>query len=498
MIFQKHKFKLALFFGAFFLGGVLFSQNNILELLPGTKKALYDKKFGRHRLIGTVSFIYQGNTMYCDSAHYQEKQKIVYAYGKVHITKGDINIYCDSAHYYGVQKLAKLWGNVRVRDLEYKVTSESMDYDVQKGKALYRNSGIVESIVSDEKVSSKNGYFFPKTGSFCFSNNVRYQKQDLTITSDTLKFSYENQTVYFYGPTNIINDSVRIKCNKGWYEVDKKRGAIYKNAEVIQEQNIIRGDTIYYDSQREEVEAKGNTFYKDLRENLTFLGNRGYSVAIKTNGKDTVYIFADSLILKKDDLNQLKKIVAHNKVRVFENKLQAISDSAEYDQETKILKLRSNPVVWIQNSELKGEKMDISLSDSLIEKIEIIGKTSAIMELDSGKYYNQASGREMIASLKNNELISAEVIGNAWTIFYPQEDEKSGKQEKKKRTGMNRLYASQLKLDLDSGEVTGITYYDKPDGIFFPIDQIKKEEMYIKNFELKTADRPKRPNFKLD
>lgn len=97
--------------------------------------------------------------------------------------------------------------------------------------------------------------------------------------------------------------------------------------------------------------------------------------------------------------------------------MQAISDSAEYDQETKILKLTSNPVVWIQNSELKGEKMDISLSDSLIEKIEIIGKTSAIMELDSGKYYNQASGREMIASLKNNELISAEVIGNAWTIF---------------------------------------------------------------------------------
>ena len=511
MIFQKHIFKLALFFSAFFLAGVLFSQNNILELLPGTKKALYDKKNGRHRLIGTVSFIYQGNTMYCDSAHYQEKQKIVYAYGNVQIRKGDINVFCDSAHYYGDQKLAKLWGNVRVRDQEYKITSESMDYDAQKGKALYRNFGIVESIVSDEKVSSKNGYFFPKTGSFCFSNNVYYQKQDLTITSDTLKFSYEKQTVYFYGPTNIINDSVRIKCNKGWYEVNKKRGTIYKNAEVIQEQNIIRGDTIYYDSQREEVQAKGNAFYKDLKENLTFLGNRGYSsnlkhisyisgnaVAIKTNGKDTVYIFADSLILKKDDLNQLKKIVAHNKVRVFENKLQAISDSAEYDQETKILKLRSNPVVWTQNSELKGEKMDISLSDSLIEKIQIIGKTSAIMELDSGKYYNQASGREMIASLKNNEFISAEVIGNAWTIFYPQEDEKSGKQEKKKRTGMNRLYASQLKLDLDSGEVTGITYYDKPDGVFFPIDQIKKEEMYIKNFELKTALRPKRPNFKLD
>ena len=511
MIFLKHIFKLALFFSAFFLGGVLFSQNNILELLPGSKKAIYDKKYGRHRLIGTVSFIYQGNTMYCDSAHYHERKKIVYAYGKVHIKKGDINIYCDSAHYYGDQKLAKLWGNVRVRDLEYKVTSESMEYDVQKGKALYKNFGIVESIVSDEKVSSKNGYFFPKTGSLCFSNNVYYQKQDLSIKSDTLKFSYEKQTVYFYGPTNIINNSVKIKCNEGWYEVNKKRGTIYKNAEVLQRENIIRGDTIYYDSQNKEVQAQGNTFYKDLIENITFLGNTGYSsdlkhisyisgdaVAIKTNGKDTVYIFADSLILKKDDLNQLKKIVAHNKVCVFENKLQAISDSAEYNQETKILKLLSNPIVWTQNSELKGEKMDISLSDSLIEKIEITGNTSAIMELDSGKYYNQASGREMIASLKNNKLISAEVIGNAWTIFYPQEDEKSDKQDKKKRIGMNRLYASQLKLYLDSGEVTGITYYDKPDGVFFPIDQIKPEEQFIKNFIWNPVLRPKRPYLKLD
>ena len=228
MIIKIHPtFKFALIFSAFFLRGFLFSQNNVLELLPGSEKIIYDEKSKKHRLIGSVNFIYQGNTMYCDSAHYQEKQKIVYAYGNVQIRKGDINVFCDSAHYYGDQKLAKLWGNVRVRDQEYKITSESMDYDAQKGKALYRNFGIVESIVSDEKVSSKNGYFFPKTGSFCFSNNVYYQKQDLTITSDTLKFSYEKQTVYFYGPTNIINDSVRIKCNKGWYEVDKKRGAIY-------------------------------------------------------------------------------------------------------------------------------------------------------------------------------------------------------------------------------------------------------------------------------
>jgi hypothetical protein len=67
--------------------------------------------------------------------------------------------------------------------------------------------------------------------------------------------------------------------------------------------------------------------------------------------------------------------------------------------------------------------MDIIINDSIIEKIEISGKTSALMELDSGKFYNQLSGREMIAWLKNNELIHVDLLGNAWTILYPEEEE---------------------------------------------------------------------------
>ena len=73
MIINTHlTFKFALIFSAFFLRGFLFSQNNVLELLPGSEKIIYDEKSKKHRLIGSVNFIYQGNTMYCDSAHYQE------------------------------------------------------------------------------------------------------------------------------------------------------------------------------------------------------------------------------------------------------------------------------------------------------------------------------------------------------------------------------------------------------------------------------------------
>ena len=56
---------------------------------------------------------------------------------------------------------------------------------------------------------------------------------------------------------------------------------------------------------------------------------------------------------------------------------------------------------------------------------------------------------------------------------------------------MNRLYASDLRVFLDSGDVTGVTYYDKPEGIFYPMDKIKKDEQFIPNFSWNPVLRPK-------
>jgi hypothetical protein len=58
---------------------------------------------------------------------------------------------------------------------------------------------------------------------------------------------------------------------------------------------------------------------------------------------------------------------------------------------------------------------------------------------------------------------------------------------------MNRLYAGDLRLDLDSGEVRGVSYIDKPDGKFYPISKINKEEQFINSFRWNPILRPKKP-----
>lgn len=480
------------------------AQKNVLELLPGSDKLGYNEKTGAHRLVGNVNFIYQGNKMYCDSAHYLDKTQEVRAYGNVHIIKDDINLFCDSLYYNGKTRKAKLWGNVRVRDLEYKLSTDTLEYDAKKAQGIYRHGGKVESIVSNEVLTSRIGYFYPESKSFFFSGKVKYKKDDLSMTTDTLQYIYAKQTTYFYGPTKILKGETNMYCESGTYNVETEEGRLYKNAEIIDESKIIRGDTLIYQPLLGQSTGKGHVYFKDTTQAVEFYSDyaynsdkkhysfvTGHALAVKIQKKDTIYIHADTLFNQNDTLGKTLYTKGYYNVKIYNTSIQASCDSLHFNKESDLLELYKDPIVWSQNAELKGGKMVVYLNDSLIEKIHVIDMATALMEIDSGAYYNQIAGKEIIAFFKDNEMIRSDVIGNAKTIFFPENEEKTDSTVIVKRLGMNRLYASDLRIYLDSGEVRGITYFDKPDGVFYPMDQIKKEEQFISNFEWKAFLRPK-------
>lgn len=112
-------------------------------------------------------------------------------------------------------------------------------------------------------------------------------------------------------------------------------------------------------------------------------------------------------------------------------------------------------------------------------------------ELDSGTYYNQLAGKEIWTYLKNNELTLAEVKGNAQIIYFPEEEQKTDSSLLVIRKGMNRVYSASLKVYMDSGEVSGITFVSEPDGVFYPMDKINKQEQFLQGFTWHPALRPK-------
>ncbi len=486
----------------FLLSFQVVAQDNILELLPGSDRLEHDKSIGLIRLYGNVSFTYQGNIMYCDSAYFFQKKNYVKAYGKVHINKGNtLNLYCDSLYYSGRNKKAKLWGNVRVRDKEFKLTTDTLDYDAKKGQAFYHFGGRVESIVSHEVLTSQIGYFYPNSKNFYFSKKVVYSGRDLRMTTDTLQYVYSTKNVNFHGATDIVSNETKMYCESGWFNTETEEGELTQNAWIRKENDFISGDTLIYKPKEKISIGKGNVLYLDTVQKVEMTGEYAYmndsinisyltdrAFATKYLSDDTLYLHADTLFLEKIDSADLIK--AYHNAAIYGHKVQSRADSIIFNTSEDYILLNKNPIVWSSMAELKGDTIVIHLTDSTIHFVDIIDHASIIMEVEKDNYYNQIAGRKIVANFKENEIYRANVNGNAVTIFYPEEEVKTDSTVTFSRKGMNRLYSSTLRIDIDSNEITGVTYIEKPDGAFYPMDNIKKDEKFIQGFESKLYLRP--------
>lgn len=488
---------------AFFLMSNFLAQNNLLKLLPGSKKANYYESNDLLKLEGNVHFEYQGNTMYCDSAYYFEKRKVVRAYGKVHIIKDRINMFCDSALFNGQSERAKLWGKVRVRDQDYRLTTDSLEYISTSGRAIYRNYGTIKKNGSNEMIVSKIGYFYPESKNYFFSDSVVYTNDGIRMTTDTLAYEYANQKTIFNGKTIIVKDSMQMTCNYGWYNTELNQGYLHGDASYKDTAQILYADTISYDEKIEQIIAKKDVHLINQKSNYVLNSNFLYSsdslnmtyitdcaVAKLVQNKDTIFVHSDTLFIKNDTIDKKKNIQAYYGVKIYNKEIQSICDSLWFSQAQNRIKLYHNPIVWSENSELKGDSIVIITKDSLIDKINIYRNSSAIMELDSGLLYNQISGKNIVAYMKDGKLHKTDVNGSAVSIYFPEDEEKTDSITTIKRMGLNKLISSTLSVYLDSGEVVGINYVNEPVGIFYPMDQIKEKDRWIRNFKWNPALRP--------
>lgn len=500
--------KIALLTGAIFL---LFpfsgnAQKGLIELLPGTQKLAYDDVSGAQRLIGGgVNINYEGNKVYADSILYFEKKKLIKGYGHVQIIKNDnLNLYCDSIWYFTDQQKAKLYGKVKVVNDDYILTTTLLDYDAKSGLASYQNNGRIENINKKEILTSKRGYLYPKEKNFHFSSNVRYRSDSLNVNTDTLQYNYGRKTVFFMGETNIESDSVYMYCNKGWFHTEKNEGVLEKEAYIVKKDKQICGDSLYFSDEKRMTIGRKNIHFIDTTNKTEFLSNQFYFAEKKHFGyitdsaqiiyklkDDTLYLHSDSIIIHTDTANKIKLVRLFWDVQIYGTKIQASCDSMSLDKTSNRATLFDEPMLWSQNAELKGDTIHVFINDSIIEKAQLIQRSTAIMELDSGRYYNQVGGKNMEAFFKENKLVRVEVNQNAQTNYFPQDTIRTDTLITIERKGMARLYASDIRVYLDSGEVQGITYFKNPDGAFYPIKDVPADEQFVKNFSYNPKFRPR-------
>ncbi len=128
------------------------------------------------------------------------------------------------------------------------------------------------------------------------------------MTADTMDYNTKTETAFFTGPSELEGDSIYLYCEKGWYDTKNDISRIWKNAVIDNRQQIIQGDSLYYDDITGYGQSFRNTSIADTTNNIIVKGDYAWyykkpekfmvtdkAVFIQVSDKDSLFLHADTI-----------------------------------------------------------------------------------------------------------------------------------------------------------------------------------------------------------
>lgn len=486
---------------------VMAQEKQTLVYLEHSETLSFDEE--RHPdaqlLKGNVRFRHEDALMFCDSAYFYEKTNSLDAFGHVRLVQGDtIQGFGDLLFYDGNTRFARLRRNVKLVHTGTTLTTDSLNYDRRQDIAWYYTGGTIQDSVNT--LTSKWGQYTPYNHQALFKTNVHLENDKFTLDADTLCYNTETNIADLVGQTHIIYEKeTDIYSTLGWYNTRTEESMLLKHSRVVHSDGkSLTGDTIFYNKKKGFGRVRSNFEMSDTVQHATLYGNYGEmnektksgfatdsAMLVDWSEEDYLYMHADSLFTEEvpyqiytlqprdsimvdsvmtaqapDTLWQdttYRQVRAFYGVRVWRRDLQAICDSMSYNMRDSVMNMLGVPVCWSDNQQISADKIDIYMKNGTMDYIHGIGSGIAVQQ-ESRSQFNQLSGKEMFAYIRNGELYQIDVNGNAETVFFPKDDETED------IVGVNRTQSSYVKLFITDRKIDHILFTTATSGTMYPLD----------------------------
>ena len=463
-------------------------------------------------------------TFYCDSATINRRTNIVEAYGNIHINDNDsIHTYAQSLRYVGADRIAYLKKNVKLTDKKGTLYTDDLEYNLRTGIATYKNGG---RIVNEKTVlTSRDGVYYSDTKDVYFKNNVHLKDPDRDIWTDSLLYNVKTNIATFIAKTRIVGkDGSVITTKSGTYNLATGEALFSGRPTFSDSTKMAIADNIAYDRNTEILQMEGNAKFVDSINNITILGGQIFAngkiksflatrkpVMIIYRDGDSTYMAADTLfsgLRKYDSLERkmvtlndtLKKTIVVNTnntadtsiryfigfhhVRIYNDSLQAVSDSLHYSTIDSTFKLFGDPVVWNDNSQVTGDTLYVFTQNQKPKRLYVFNNSLIINKTKEGMY-NQIGGRTLNGYFVDGTIDYVRVKGSpAESIFYPQDDDSA-------YVGMNRSSGDVIDVYFVKKELNKVKFVNNVDGVLYPIKDIPADKKQLKGFKWLDNRRPK-------
>ena len=467
-----------------------------------------------------VLLFHEGALIESDLAYFYSKDNYFKAVGNVIFTQGDsLKMTCKTIEYDGKTQIALADGDVFLKRPDMSLTTEKLNLDRIRNEAFYNTKGVI--VDSASTLTSNLGRYYMDQKKYRFTSNVTIDNPDYQVNSDQLDYYTELNQAYLFGNSRIEGDSYTIECERGFYDLDREKGVFKKNATLYYDNKIIRGDSLYFESEKDYAAATKNVSIVDSLNNSVITGHYGEifkardsaiitrrALAINIIDQDSLFIHADTLVATGPEERRILR--AYYDVRILKSDLRGRSDSLYLDESIGLTKLinkpltkqqeqvfteadrnKNNPVLWFDKSQMSGNEV-LLISDTETNKLDSlkINGNVFIIEKDtlSAEGFNQIKGGVLDGAFKEGKLDNIVITKNTEMVYYLYNDDDL------QLIGIDKTTCSALSMSFLDGEINDITFLVAPTGDVYPEGELPKNDRTLKGFVWRKEERPETLN----
>ena len=442
---------------------------------------------------GNVFVEINGATIRCKKVIMYSKDNYLKAMGDVVMNQGDtISQTSDFADYDGNKKLATSWGRVVLKDPTMTLTSEKLFFDREKQELYYLAHGTIKD--STNVLKSKNGRYFLKSNKFKADTNVTVVNPDQTLETNHLIYFTDSGKAYLDDASTITGESSVVYTEKGFSDTKTKISHLTKNSWIQYGDQLIKGDSLYYDGAKDYSTATGNIkmtdtvnnfvlkggyaeFYKNL--DSAFVINRSEAISLVEN--DSLHIHGDTLLVTGKTSERVIRAFHH--VKFYKIDLSGKCDSLVSTEATNLTKMFRRPILWSQGNQITGDIIHFLTNSETeaLDSLKVIGNAFMIQKDSAG--YNQTKGRLILGKFEDNSMKTIDVDGNSESIQFIRNDEDE-------LIGISKSKSSKIHIVMENKELNTIDLIGSPDGKTYPVDKIHENDRKLQHFTWRATEQP--------
>lgn len=505
-------------------------EGKLLEIISADRLNMLtvDSLHKYFSLAGKAHVKQEKTDFFADSIVLNEIDNSLEAFGNIHINDADsVHTYAQYLKYLGKEKKAFLSKKVRLTDGKGQLTTEALEYDVTVKIGTYLNGGKV--VNKKTTLTSKEGYYYGDTKDVIFKKNVLLIDPEYKVVTDTLQYNTGTEIATFTSPTHIYSDSGRrvIKTRQGYFDMKNKRGILNKRSVIEDSTYTFTADDMAVDDSTKLGEFRGNAVYrgKDTAQGFDMIANNIKTdrkkdillasekpILLIKQGRDSIYVSADTLYTARlSDLLKTRKVPlirdtagvkkvtdssknvtdstnkyfeAYFNVKIFSDSLQAVGDSLFYSLQDSVFRLFRNPVIWAKDNQITGDTIYLYVKNKKPERMYVFENAMAISKVDSTQFFNQLKSTTINALFEEGKIYFMRAKGNAENVYY-------GQDEQNRFIGVSKSSSDVIDMLFDDSKPKRVSFIRGFDGTSYPMRQANHEELKIRGFQWLDKIRPK-------